>query len=124
MLNNDLPGKLSAELQTTYGCHAAVLYGSRARDDWDAASDIDVIAFRDAGGHERVASQWNGLFLDLFVHATNDEADPSWIRIHAFPGTTCCPITDWHQDALPDTPAADSRTRRHSVRRQWPDRFP
>jgi hypothetical protein len=83
MLNKDLLTKLSAELQTTYDCHTAILYGSRARDDWDAASDIDIMAFRDAGGPERVASQWNGLFLDLFVHATNDEADPSWIRIHA-----------------------------------------
>lgn len=82
MPDNDLLKNLSTELQTTDDCHTAILYGSRARDDWDATSDIDVIAFRDAGGHERVASQWCGLFLDLFVHATNDEADPGWIRIH------------------------------------------
>jgi hypothetical protein len=53
-----------------------------AHVDWEAMSDIDVIAFRDTGDHQRVASRWNGVFLDLFVHSTNDEADPGWIRIN------------------------------------------
>ncbi|QCP52688.1 nucleotidyltransferase domain-containing protein [Trinickia violacea] len=82
MLDNDVLINLSAELHRTYDCHTAILYGSRARDDWDATSDIDVIAFRDAGGRQRVASLWNGLYLDMFIHATNDEAEPDWIRIH------------------------------------------
>ncbi|WP_233809956.1 nucleotidyltransferase domain-containing protein [Paraburkholderia sp. HP33-1] len=73
---------LCAELQSTYHCHTAILYGSRARGDYDATSDLDVIAFRHTGGQLRIAAPWNGMFLDLFVHATDDEAEPGWIRIH------------------------------------------
>ncbi|MBB5508052.1 nucleotidyltransferase domain-containing protein [Paraburkholderia atlantica] len=82
MTNDELIESLAADLRLTYGCHTAILYGSRARDDWEATSDIDVIAFRNTGDRQRVASRWNGLFLDLFVHTSNDEADPSWIRIN------------------------------------------
>ena len=82
MTNSELIESLAEDLRRTYGCHTAILYGSRARDDWEVTSDIDVIAFRDTGDHQRVASRWNGVFLDLFVHPTNDELDPSWIRIN------------------------------------------
>lgn len=82
MLDNDLFINLSTELRKTYDCHTAILYGSRARVDWDETSDIDVIAFRDAGGRQRIASQWNGLYLDMFIHATIDEVEPDWVRIH------------------------------------------
>ena len=82
MTNNELIESLAEDLRLTYGCHTAILYGSRARDDWEATSDIDVIAFRDTGERQRVASRWNGVFLDLFVHSTNDEADPGWTRIN------------------------------------------
>jgi predicted nucleotidyltransferase len=82
MTNSELIDTLGRDLRVTYGCHTAILYGSRARDDWDATSDIDVIAFRDVGDPQRVASRWNGVFLDLFVHSTNDDPDPSWIRIN------------------------------------------
>ena len=34
---------LRRHLTEQFGCHTAILYGSRARGDWDAASDIDVI---------------------------------------------------------------------------------
>ena len=82
MTNSELIDALSDDLRLTYGCHTAILYGSRARDDWDATSDIDVIAFRDVGDGQRVASRWNGVFLDLFLHSTNDTVEPSWIRIN------------------------------------------
>lgn len=82
MTNEELIESLREDLRLTYGCHTAILYGSRARDDWDSTSDIDVIAFRDTGEHLRVASRWNGVFLDLFVHTEDDEADPSWVRIN------------------------------------------
>ncbi|MGF6485891.1 putative nucleotidyltransferase [Paraburkholderia sp. JPY419] len=82
MTNDELIESLVADLRLTYGCHTAILYGSLARDDWEATSDIDVIAFRNTGERQRVASRWNGLFLDLFVQTSNDVADPSWIRIN------------------------------------------
>ena len=45
-LISDLVHHLADEL----GLHTAILYGSHARSDWDAASDIDVLAFRDGAG--------------------------------------------------------------------------
>ena len=43
---SDLVHHLADEL----GLHTAILYGSHDRGDWDAASDIDVPAFRDGAG--------------------------------------------------------------------------
>jgi predicted nucleotidyltransferase len=82
MTNAELLQKLTLDLQSVYGCHTAILYGSRARDDWDAASDIDVIAFRDHGESDRVAEKWNGAYLDLFIYKSDESPDPSWIRIN------------------------------------------
>ena len=55
MTSSELIEVLCEDLRLTYGCHTAILYGSRARDDWEARSDIDVIALRDTGGRQRVA---------------------------------------------------------------------
>lgn len=82
MTNEQLLQKLTLDLQSVYGCHTAILYGSRARDDWDAASDIDVIAFRDHCESDRVAEKWNGAYLDLFIYKSDEPPDPSWIRIN------------------------------------------
>ena len=81
MTNDELINAVCNELRSVYGCHTAILYGSRARDDWDEASDVDVIAFRNSGEQERVASRWNGVFLDLFIYPDMEQPDPSWIRI-------------------------------------------
>ena len=69
-------------LEEELGCHTAILYGSRARGDWDAASDIDVVAFRDAGETGQLAHRWQDLFLDLFLYPTATRPDPGWLRLH------------------------------------------
>jgi hypothetical protein len=80
MDNDDLISSLCHDLRTVYGCHSAILYGSRARDDWEHTSDIDVIGFLSKES-QRVASLWNGVYLDLFIHSDNDQVAPDWIRI-------------------------------------------
>jgi hypothetical protein len=69
-------------LEEELGCHTAILYGSRARGDWEATSDIDVVAFRDAGETGQLAHRWQGLFLDLFLYPTATRPDPDWLRLH------------------------------------------
>jgi hypothetical protein len=69
-------------LEEDLGCHTAILYGSRARGDWEATSDIDVVAFRDAGETGQVAHRWQDLFLDLFLYLTATKPDPDWLRLH------------------------------------------
>lgn len=73
---------LRRHLTEQFCCHTAILYGSRARGDWDAASDIDVIAFCDAGEAGHVAHRWHDLYLDLFLYPTATKAAPDWLRLH------------------------------------------
>ncbi len=74
----DLVRHLADEL----GFHTAILYGSHARNDWDAASDIDVVVFRDNAEPSHAARRWRDVFLDRFVYPTGAEATPEWLRLH------------------------------------------
>ena len=78
LLTSDLARHLADEL----GFHTAILYGSYVRGDWDVASDIDVVAFRDGAEPTHAAGRWRGMFLDLFVYPTDAEPTPDWLRIH------------------------------------------
>ena len=73
---------LSHHLADELGFHTAILYGSHARGDWDPASDIDVMAFRDDAEPTHAAGRWRDLFLDLFVYPSGAEATPDWLRMH------------------------------------------
>ncbi len=73
---------LCAYLKERFGCRTAILYGSRARDDWDEASDIDVIAISETSETGHVAHRWEGLFLDLFLYPPDVQPDLDWLRIH------------------------------------------
>ena len=78
----ELLDRLCAYLRERFSCETAILYGSRARGDWDQASDIDVIAFGDAGETPHIAHQWEGLFLDLFLYPPRTSPTSDWLRIH------------------------------------------
>ena len=58
-------------LTADYGCHAVILYGSRARGDFQPTSDWDVAGIREAGATAplRVARAFHGTWLDAFVYA-------------------------------------------------------
>lgn len=77
----DWLGLLGRHLTERFGCHTAILYGSRARGDWDVASDIDVIAFHDGSQAGQVAHRWRGLHLDLFLYPTGTTPTPDWLRL-------------------------------------------
>ena len=61
---------LIANQKRAHGVHALVLYGSRARGDATAESDVDVAGFADVAEPARDARLWSGLFLDAFVYPT------------------------------------------------------
>lgn len=63
--------ELVAEVCRRHAVHTVVLYGSRARGDDTASSDVDMIGVRATGGPHRDVTTWRGLSLDLHVH---DEA--------------------------------------------------
>src|SRR5207237_9884180 len=58
-------------LTVDHGCHAVILYGSRARGDFQSTSDWDVAGIREAGATAtlRVARAFYGAWLDAFVYA-------------------------------------------------------
>ena len=74
--------RLNAYLRDHFSCKTAVLYGSRARGDWDTTSDIDVIAFGDGIQMGHIAHRWENLFLDLFLYPPGTKPEPDWLRIH------------------------------------------
>jgi hypothetical protein len=58
-------------LTVDHGCHAVILYGSRARGDFQSTSDWDVAGIREGGATAplRVARAFHGAWLDAFVYA-------------------------------------------------------
>ena len=71
-------------LTVDYGCHAVILYGSRARGDFQPTSDWDVAGTREAGATAplRVAHAFHGAWLDAFVYAEAvfSVVDPELLR--------------------------------------------
>lgn len=53
------------------GVHTVILYGSRARGDATADSDVDFAAFADVAAMTRDARRWRGLFLDGFLYPSS-----------------------------------------------------
>ena len=66
----DLDAALLEELQRAHQPHTVILYGSRARGDATAESDIDVAVFAEVSETTRDARLWNGMYLDAFVYPT------------------------------------------------------
>jgi hypothetical protein len=71
-------------LTVDHGCHAVILYGSRARGDFQPTSDWDVAGIREAAASAplRVARAFHGAWLDAFVYAEAAFAviDPELLR--------------------------------------------
>jgi len=67
-------------LTVDHGCHAVILYGSRARGDFQPTSDWDVAGIREAGETAplRVARAFHGTWLD--AEAALTLIDPEMLR--------------------------------------------
>jgi predicted nucleotidyltransferase len=70
-----------AEMRRAHGAHAVILYGSHARGDATAESDVDVAAFADVSRVMRDARPWRGTYLDGFVYPTATEPDPDLLKL-------------------------------------------
>jgi hypothetical protein len=71
-------------LTVDHRCHAVILYGSRARGDFQPTSDWDVAGIRETGATAplRVARAFHGAWLDAFVYAETafTVIDPELLR--------------------------------------------
>ena len=75
--------RLALDVMTAHGCHTVILYGSRARGDATASSDVDLLCVRDEGPSLRDARVVDGLYLDAFVHSEAALAtiEPALLRL-------------------------------------------
>jgi predicted nucleotidyltransferase len=64
------------ELRRVHGVHTIILYGSRARGEATAESDIDIASYADVASASRDSRLWSGMFLDAFIYPSGrlDEA--------------------------------------------------
>lgn len=77
---------LIEDLRRTHDAHTIILYGSYARGDATAESDVDVATFADVPAAVRDARLWNGLFLDAFVYPTSVAAAPDLDMLKLYGG--------------------------------------
>lgn len=69
-------GALVEELRHAHAVHTIVLYGSHARGDATAESDIDVACFAEIEAPRHDARRWRGAYLDAFVYPTAHASAP------------------------------------------------
>lgn len=79
----DLAAAATEEMQRVHGVHTLILYGSRARGDATAESDLDLAGFADVAATYRDARRWRGVVLDAFVYPTALTAslDPDFLKL-------------------------------------------
>jgi uncharacterized protein len=74
---------IKQQLVKKYGCHTAILYGSRARGDFTSASDYDVAGFSDRTKNViRDARKYRGQYLDVFICPSADLKSPNAQQLH------------------------------------------
>lgn len=65
------------------GARVAILYGSAARGEARADSDIDVVCFTDRAERHPESYRWNGFLIDAWLHPRGDAADTvSFRKLH------------------------------------------
>lgn len=73
MNENDLLLKQAiAELINKHKCHTVILYGSRARGDFNELSDYDLMGIKKQGKKYRLAEKRKGQYLDIFIFPEKD----------------------------------------------------
>jgi len=75
--------RLAVTIMRAHGCHTVILYGSRARGDATAHSDVDLLCVREGGDAMRDARVVDGIYVDAFIYpeATLSSVDPSHLRL-------------------------------------------
>ncbi|MGY0216576.1 nucleotidyltransferase domain-containing protein [Endozoicomonadaceae bacterium StTr2] len=71
------------EVVARYHPHTVIVYGSRARGEATASSDIDILCFVDSPEVTKDARLFNGVFLDAWIYSTDamKPDEPEFLRL-------------------------------------------
>lgn len=76
---------VGAWLKKKFKVQSLILFGSRARGNFDDASDVDLLGIRAAGGNKRFSWDFNGVLLDVQIigrkEALKSDLHPELMRI-------------------------------------------
>jgi predicted nucleotidyltransferase len=74
---------VTSMLERKFGCHSFVLYGSHASQQANAASDVDICAFRPASEEIRCSKLWNTHLLDVWIYPDHnlEQSSLKFIRL-------------------------------------------
>jgi predicted nucleotidyltransferase len=62
------------------GAKVAILYGSAARGEVRADSDVDVVCFTEGTQRHPESYRWNGFLIDAWIHPRADASDTATFR--------------------------------------------
>jgi predicted nucleotidyltransferase len=107
ILDQDNIQRLTAALMAEYGCHTAILYGSRARGDATASSDVDLLLVRAEGVELQEARVVEGIYLDVFIYSEASLVTPDVGLLRALGGVVLCERDGFGQALLAKLKALD-----------------
>ncbi|HEX6767354.1 MAG TPA: nucleotidyltransferase domain-containing protein [Polyangiaceae bacterium] len=86
--------RISLDVMGAHGCHTAVLYGSWARGQATAQSDLDLLCVRREGPNLRDARIVDGVYVDAFIstEASLETPEPALMRVRG--GCVLCEADD------------------------------
>lgn len=90
MIKDPILEKIQDNLIKQHKCHTIILYGSRARGDYTATSDYDIVAIREEGALERDCRFIDGFYLDIFIYSENTIQNPDNYLIRIKDGIILC----------------------------------
>lgn len=90
------------ELQTVHHCHTIILYGSRARGDFNKTSDYDIAGITSSGDKKWIArfDEENQVFHDIFIFSEAELTTPLASHLHMTDGIVLCDHHDFGKKLL------------------------
>jgi hypothetical protein len=82
--------RISLDVMAAHGCHTAVLYGSWARGQATATSDLDLLCVRRDGPNRRDARILDDVYVDAFIYSEASLATPEPGLLRALGGCVLC----------------------------------